>query len=44
MPRKLLEWKLKNETWRLGERTLLEGAELVVIGAESWRSQPRAVV
>jgi dihydropteroate synthase len=70
MPRKLLEWKLKNETWRLGERTLLvgvvnvtpdseydagryqdpelaalralelcdQGADLIEIGAESWRA------
>lgn len=70
MPRKLLDWKLKNESWRLGERTLLvgvlnvtpdseyddgryqdpelaalralelcdQGADLVEIGAESWRA------
>jgi len=70
MPRKLLDWKLKNETWRIGERTLLvgvlnvtpdseydegryqdpgraaeralelceQGADLVEIGAESWRA------
>lgn len=25
MARKLLDWKLKNETWRVGERTLLVG-------------------
>ena len=25
MPRKLLDWKLRNESWRIGERTLLVG-------------------